>query len=51
MDLEKFILIMREFYKKTIEALKVYKEKIAKEEKQKKAEEDKKKKSNLKKKK
>ena len=51
MDIEKFILLMREFYKKTVEALKLYKEKIAREEKQKKAEEDKKKKSNLKKKK
>ena len=32
MDIEKFILIMREFYTKTFEALKLYKEKKAKEE-------------------
>jgi hypothetical protein len=39
MDIEKFILIMREFYTKTFEALKLYKEKKAKEEKAKQKEE------------
>jgi len=42
MDIEKFIAIMRDFYLKTFEALKVYKEKKAKEEKKKQDEEKKK---------
>ena len=51
MDIEKFVNIMREFYLKTMEGLKVYKDKIAKEEKLKKLEEDKRKKMEKKKKK
>ena len=50
-DIEKFIVIMREFYLKTVEALKIYKDKKAKEEKLKKLEEDKNKKNKSKKKK
>ena len=45
MDIEKFIVVMREFYLKTFEALKLYKEKKAKEEKRKQEEEKKKNKS------
>jgi len=41
MDLEKFVVVMREFYKKTVEALKLYKDKKEKEEKLKKLEEEK----------
>jgi len=51
MDIEKFINIMREFYLKTMEGLKVYKDKIAKEEKLKRLEEEKRKKMEKKKKK
>ena len=45
MDLEKFVVVMREFYKKTVEALKLYKDKKEKEEKLKKLEEEKNKKN------
>ena len=41
LDIEKFVGIMREFYKKTCEALKLYKEKKQKEEKLKQLKEDK----------
>ena len=51
MDIEKFVNIMREFYLKTMEGLKWYKDKKAKEEKLKKMEEEKKNKTNKKKKK
>ena len=51
MDIEKFINIMREFYLKTMEGLKVYKDKIAKEEKLKRLEEEKRRKMEKKKKK
>ena len=43
--LEKFVVVMREFYKKTVEALKLYKDKKEKEEKLKKLEEEKNKKN------
>ena len=49
-DIEKFIVIMREFYLKTFEALKIYREKKAKEEKLKQLEEEKNKKNKKKKK-
>ena len=41
LDIEKFVGIMREFYKKTCEALKTYKEKKQKEEKLKALKDDK----------
>ena len=44
-DIEKFIVIMREFYLKTVEALKIYKDKKEKEEKLKQLEEEKNKKN------
>ena len=50
MDIEKFIIVMREFYLKTFEALKLYREKKAKEEKLKQLEEEKNKKNKKKKK-
>jgi len=51
LDIEKFVGVMREFYKKTFEALKLYKEKKAKEEKLKQLKEkEEKNKSNKKKK-
>ena len=41
-ELEKFVILMREFYLKTMEGLKAYKDKKAKEEKMRKQEEDRK---------
>ena len=41
-ELEKFVILMREFYLKTMEGLKAYKDRKAKEEKMRKAEEDRK---------